>query len=395
MKRSAVINLLVIGGIFLVLVVLQVLLYSNEEAPNENEENGDRSTYCSRTYGTRGLYLYLEESGYDVSRLRKQYTTLESEGITTLFVVVPLPFLQPSAEEFKALTDWVEKGGQLVIVDRIVANVEFGPDLKINSRLRSQAKNDSLRILQPSTFTSGVSTPEFYDYTSTLRIAGGPSVGYIGDSTGPSLASVPYGKGRVVLLTDPYIIANNGIMQGDNLKLALNLINEVAPNKKLAFDEYHHGYDAKFQVGGMLGYFQGTPVLWMLAQFGLLTLVVVYSRGRRFARALPLKEEDRASSLEFVGSMAHLQSLASASDLAIENIYGRFRQRLCRYAGMPTNVTTRQLAEAAGRRGRIPEGILHKTLVRCEEILTGSAVSDDELLGITSRIRQWQNDLKL
>src|SRR4051794_29963082 len=152
MKRSAVINLLVIGGIFLVLVVLQVLLYSNEEAPNENEENGDRSTYCSRTYGTRGLYLYLEESGYDVSRLRKQYTTLESEGITTLFVVVPLPFLQPSAEEFKALTDWVEKGGQLVIVDRIVANVEFGPDLKINSRLRSQAKNDSLRILQPSTF---------------------------------------------------------------------------------------------------------------------------------------------------------------------------------------------------------------------------------------------------
>src|SRR5258708_5484262 len=145
----------------------------------------------------------------------------------------------------------------------------------------------------------------------------------------------------------------------------------------------------------MLGYFSGTRVLWMLGQLGLLTLVVVYTRGRRFARALPLKEEDRASSLEFVGSMAHLQSLASASDLAIENIYGRFRQRLCRYAGVPTNATPHQLAEAAGRRGKVPEGILHKTLLRCEEILTGSAVSDVELLSITTRIRQWQNDLRL
>jgi len=395
MKRSAVINLLVIGGIFLVLVILQVLLYSNEEAPSETEDNGDRSTYCSRTYGTRGLYLFLEENGYNVSRLRKQYTSLESEGVTTLFVVVPLPFLQPSAEEFKSLSDWVEKGGQLVIVDRIVGNVEFGPDIKINSRLRSQAKNDPLRVLQPSTFTAGVSNPDFYYEASTLRITGGPSVGYVGDSTGPSLAAVPYGKGRVVVLTDPFIIANNGIRQEDNLKLALNIVKEVAPNKKLAFDEYHHGYDAKFQVGGMLGYFSGTPVLWMLGQFGLLTLVVVYTRGRRFARALPLKEEDRASSLEFVGSMAHLQSLASASDLAIENIYGRFRQRLCRYAGVPTNVTTHQLAEAAGRRGKVPEGILHKTLIRCEEILSGSAVTDVELLSITTKIRQWQNDLRL
>jgi hypothetical protein len=395
MKRTAAINLLVIGGIFAVLIILQILLYSNEEAPNENEDNGDRSTYCSRTYGTRGFYLYLEENGYNVSRMRKQYTTLEADGVKTLFVVVPLPFLQPSQQEFKALTDWVENGGQLVIVDRIVTNVEFGPDIKINSRLRSQKKNDPLRVLQPSTFTAGVGNPGFSDYASTMRITGGPSIGYLGDSTGPALAAVPYGKGRVVLLTDPFIIANNGIQKDDNLKLALNIIREVAPDKKVAFDEYHHGYDAKFEVGGMVGYFSGSPVLWMLGQFGLLTLIVVYTRGRRFARPLPLKEEDRASSLEFVGSMAHLQSLASASDLAIENIYGRFRQRLCRYAGMPTNVTARELAEAAGRRGRIQEGILYKTLVRCEEILTGSAVSDDELLSITTRIRQWQNDLKL
>jgi len=394
MKRSAVINLLVIGGIFLVLVIMQILLYSNEEAPDENENNGDRSTYCSRTYGTRGLYLFLEENGYDVSRLRKKYTSLESEGVKTLFVVVPLNFLQPSAEEFRALNEWVEKGGQLVIVDRIIS-VEVGPDIKINSRLRSQAKNDPLRVLQPSTFTAGVSDPVFYEGATTLRITGAPSVGYVGDSTGPALAAVPYGKGRVILLTDPYIIANNGLLKEENVKLALNIVREVAPDKKIAFDEYHHGYDAKFQADGMLGYFSGTPVMWMLAQFGLLTLVVVYTRGRRFARALPLKEEDRASSLEFVGSMAHLQSLASASDLAIENIYGRFRQRLCRYAAMPTNVTPRELAAAVGRRGRIPEGPLYKILVRCEEILAGTAVNDDELLSITTRIRGWQNDLRL
>src|SRR5262249_55352754 len=157
----------------------------------------------------------------------------------------------------------------------------------------------------------------------------------------------------------------------------LNIVREIAPDRSVTFDEYHHGYGAKMQ-GGMMGYFSGTPINWMFGQFILLTLVMIYTNGRRFARPIPLRQEDRASSLEFVGSMAHLQNLAEATDLAIENIYGRFRKRLCRYAGQPTNISSRQLAEAAGKRGKINPATLHKLLVRCEEVLAGASIKDEE-----------------
>ena len=141
MKRSALINFLVIGGIILVLIILQVALYSNQEDPNQNEETGDRSTYSSQTYGLRGLYLFLEESGYKVGRLRDPYTKLQSEGVKALIVVVPSPFTQPSEDEFKAVYQWVEKGGQLVIVDHQIA-IPIGTDIKVSTRYYSEERSD-------------------------------------------------------------------------------------------------------------------------------------------------------------------------------------------------------------------------------------------------------------
>ena len=38
------------------------------------------------------------------------------------------------------------------------------------------------------------------------------------------LVDYPYGKGRIVLLSDPFIVANSGISLEDNLQLAINLL---------------------------------------------------------------------------------------------------------------------------------------------------------------------------
>ena len=65
-------------------------------------------------------------------------------------------------------------------------------------------------------------------------------------------------------------------------KLALNIVRDIAPDKSVMFDEYHHGYNVKFQ-GGMVGYFSGTPVMWMFVQLMLLALIIVYTNGRRLA----------------------------------------------------------------------------------------------------------------
>ncbi|HYL99157.1 MAG TPA: hypothetical protein VEZ90_09400, partial [Blastocatellia bacterium] len=218
---------------------------------------------------------------------------------------------------------------------------------------------------------------------------------HIGDTSGSLLSDVLVGKGRAVFLTEPYVIANNGIGEFDNVAAALNLIS-LRPEGKVAFDEYHHGYDSSGVGGekGLLGYFRGTPVPWLAAQAGLILVVFVYTQGRRFGRPLPLKRERRTTNLEFVASMATITRLARATDLAMQNVYGEFRRRLCRYSGLPPRVDSARLATAVGRRSGLNERDLHKLLHRCEQVTKGEKVSDSELLQLVTRIREIEESLR-
>jgi len=166
---------------------------------------------------------------------------------------------------------------------------------------------------------------------------------------------------------------------------------------KIAFDEYHHGYGAGgiFSGKGLLGYFKGTPVPWMIAQLGLISFLLIYSGGRRFARPLPLKTERRTTNLEFVSSMANIARLARASGLAMENIYSEFRRRLCQYAGVGREIDGPRLAKEVAVRSRISERSLRDLMARCESIIQGRRASDSEMLSLVTRIREIESDLKL
>src|SRR4029077_20888496 len=146
-----------------------------------------------------------------------------------------------------------------------------------------------------------------------------------------------------------------------------------------AFDEYHHGYGARTTGQGLMSYFRGTPVPWMMAQTALVVALVVYTNGRRFARPVPLKRERRTTNLEFVSSMANITRLARATDLAMKNIYGEFRKRLCRFGGVPAKVENEKLAAAVARRAKLDERELVTLLNRCEGVSQGDHVSEPEL----------------
>jgi hypothetical protein len=133
----------------------------------------------------------------------------------------------------------------------------------------------------------------------------------------------------------------------------------------------------------------------MMAQAGLIAVLVVYSYGRRFGRAVPLRSERRTTNLEFVSSMANITRLAQASDLAMENIYSEFRKRLCRFSGVPAKIENAKLAAAAARRANLDERGLTELLSRCEEIARGEPVSESELLKLVTRIRDIESQLGL
>jgi len=209
---------------------------------------------------------------------------------------------------------------------------------------------------------------------------------------GALLVDYAYGRGRVVVLSDPYIVSNGGINRADNLFLATNVVTG-GHGGRVAFDEFHQGYGAT--ENQVFAYFRGTPILWMFAQVSFVVLALVWTRGRRFARPLPAPRTDRRSKLEFVASMAELQQRAGAFDLAIENVYSRTRRVLTRYAGLDYNSSRAQIAERVADRSSLNSHKLQILMRQCEEAINGGKTTERQSLQLVTRLREVEGALGL
>lgn len=218
-------------------------------------------------------------------------------------------------------------------------------------------------------------------------------VAHLETHRGALLVDYPHGLGRIIVLSDPYLVANGGIRLADNLQLALNII--ASTDGFIAFDEYHQERAAT--GNRFFAYFAGTPVIWMLAQGLLVVLAVLWTSGRRFARPLPVPTVDRRSSLEFVASMAELQQRARAYDLAIENIYTRLRRVLVRYAGLSHNSPRSEIAAhvAARSSAKLDPAKLEALMRECEDAINGAPVDSRKSLELVTRVREVERDLGL
>jgi hypothetical protein len=218
-------------------------------------------------------------------------------------------------------------------------------------------------------------------------------IAHIADAGGALVVDYALGNGRVVLVGDPYLISNGGVVLKDNLALAINVLGGPRNQGLIAFDEYHQGHG--ISRNAFASYFAGTSVLPIAGQLVLLVLVVLWTNGRRFARPLPLTHVDRRSSLEFVASMAELQERSRAYDLAIENIYTRTRRVLARHAGIDYNSSRSEIAQRIADRSTIDRNELEGLMRECEEAINGEPINSRETISLVRRLRQIERDLGL
>lgn len=374
-----------------VIIGLNLILVS-QPGSQETEADGSRSSYKGSPYGTLAYHELLVAGGHRVSRYESPYTELKDSSINTLFIVAPNSSIVMTEEEIAALGEWVAGGGRAIIVDRFVRLEVDELTIETGSQITGAPKPVSV-----SPLTAGVERLKITEFATTVEDAEGLAVVHIASGANAMLIDRPYGAGFFTVLTEPYIIQNNGIREADNLALALNLPGSAEAAGAIAFDEYHHGFGSATGSGsgGLRGYIAGTPVPWIIVQMALLGLVVALTFGRRFGRPVPLHRERRTSALEFVSSMANIQRLARASDLAIENIYGHFRRRLCRYAGMPSNTMTDHLATVAAERGQIDREELVSVMRRCDNALAIRPPEPKDLVDLIADLRRVEANLKL
>jgi len=432
--------------IILTIVVIVVLLglvssisFVKKEKVHDFEIAPNRSTYHSGPTGLRALHDFLNESGYRAIRWKEtpQKLLTDSGKLVKTFVVVGQVQVPFTDGESKALLNWIALGGHLVVIDRnpkedneseasrpwkITTQRLASPTLDVNPADANQMTENVVEFkpVQPTVLTRNVQSVLPSRFASRLNIVPVPvteqqsddttksdekelpppqqsttastfPVEHFVDSKGALLIDYPYGNGRVSVLTDPYIVSNGGIKLADNLQLAINMV--TASGGLIAFDEYHQGKG--LTQNSLAGYFAGTPVLLLAGQIALIVLLILWTRGRRFGRPLPLPQVDRRSSLEFVASMAELQQRARAFDLAIENIYTRIRRVLARHAGVDYNSSRSEIASRIASRGTIDAQRLETVMRQCEDVINGRPCSWRESIDLVRRLREVERDLGL
>ncbi len=215
---------------------------------------------------------------------------------------------------------------------------------------------------------------------------------HFADGANNLLVEVPYGEGKIVFLTDPFIVSNAGISMVDNAQLAINLV--AAGQGAIAFDEYHQGYGV--DNNRFLQFFAGTPVVAIFLQLAVIVALVFFSQSRRFARAVPEREEDRLSKLEYIAAMAELQSRTKAFDLAVENIYTDFRRRVARSLGLDHHsMTSVELAGVVAERTGRDRREIAEVFSKCEHIVHGQPTNKREVLKLVEELRGLEAALNL
>lgn len=438
-RLTIILTIVVIIG---VLALVSSISYVKKEKVQDLEIAPNRSTYHAGPTGVRALYDFLSESGYKVIRWKETPQKLLSDSgkLVKTFVVVGQIQVRFTEAESEALKRWIAAGGHVVFIDRHVEqdrdSTEPGgwkisarriesPTFDVNPADVNQMTDKVVAVkpVQPTVLTRNIQSvlPSRFAARISLEAvpAGHPQsdtttestesdeeeppppaqatpispapVVHLVDDKGALLIDYAYGSGRVSVLTDPYIVSNGGIKLEDNLQLATNMLTEGGG--LIAFDEYHQGKG--LTQNSLAGYFEGTPVLLIAAQVGLIVLLVLWTRGRRFGRPLPLPQVDRRSSLEFVASMAELQQRARAFDLAIENIYTRTRRVLARHAGVDYNSPRSEIASRLASRGTVDAQKLETVMRECEDVINGQPCHWRHSIDLVRRLREIERDLGL
>lgn len=441
-RLTIILTFVVIIG---VLVILNTVTYVKNEKLQDSEILPNRSTYHSGPTGTRALHDFMSESGYKVMRWREAPERLlgQAGANVSTFVVIGATRLPFSDEQRDALKEWIERGGCFVLIDREPELTDSSPhaDWSLTSRaldfpsfevdpanaIQMTENVTPLAPVQPTRLTHNVTTVMPSRFASRFTINPAPPpielpkvtslpdeeedeeaapevapeeneeeastapVVHVADKNGALLVDYVYGNGRIILLSDPYIVTNAGIRSNDNLQLAINALTTY--DGLIAFDEYHQGRGVTRNA--FASYFSGTPVLAIAGQAVLLILLILWTRARRFARPLPLPQVDRRSSLEFVASMAELQERSRAFDLAVENIYTRTRRVLARYAGVNYNSSRSEIASGLASRANIDAHQLETLMRQCEETINGQPINWRQAVDLVKRLRELERKLGL
>jgi hypothetical protein len=255
---------------FIAAFVAVALLVS---VPLLNTTKEDFSSYNTAWNGASDAKALASRDGY-TTRSVFAFSELGSSGDGVLVMLNPNTSVGLAGGDASALQSFVQNGGVLVLANdfgngnAVLSGLGVSDAARFNGSLLKDnvskgvdAAHPLVTDINPSGLTAGVQML-YFNYGTVLDTQGGnvtvlarsaptsylstPAGGNatISATTGarPVLATLDYGKGRIVLLSDPSVFINGMLGQADNQQLLLSMLANLTGGDTavpIMFDESH------------------------------------------------------------------------------------------------------------------------------------------------------------
>jgi hypothetical protein len=368
---------LLIGAGFLLLIMLAV---AGLLAPSRVTGTVTiPSSYSPAWDGAKGAFLLLRDLGYRVDRWERPAADLPASGDHAVLILAD-PMEPPTADDRTAIRTFLATGGRVLATGTQAA--PFLPGAVAFSESVPWTPRRDFPALLPSPLARGVHRINLLPPTKWKPHS--PShLAVFGDDKTAAVVTWPFGKGQIIWWASPVPLTNGGIRESDNLALLLNSLG--APGQTRVFwDEYYHGVRAS-----LWSFFQRTPVPWILAQFGLVFLALLFTFSRRHGPARMPAAVSRLSPLEFVETLGDLYHTARAGPAAVSIAYDRLHFLLIRRLALPANASLPEVSRGAAERFGWDEAPLFDTLSRSERARRSLSLDDAAALQLVREIHHY------
>jgi hypothetical protein len=368
-------------------VVIAVALFT-PEPPGKSE--GGRSSYSTGPGGIRMAYELAQRTGW---RTERRLTPLDSLQRDSGVQVVIDPSIALGAHEVHRLFETVRRGGSLIVTvdgaDEVTDSlgVDLGPSGNIlegynDPRCPDHLSLRSRALLRIPPVVRGLVWTKKPDGLTTVVNAQ-----YGGQTTFPVAEGFPLGKGRVVVVAQSAIFANDAIRVCEwaaDLAVAriLEYVKPASAGRTLVFDEYHHGFGEHSSATKVVWrYLSNTPSGHFLAQALLAGIIVLFALGPRPLSPVDPMRLPRRSPLEHADALAHAYADVDATRTATERLVSGLRRRAGRMVTVPSSVSDAVFLAAVAERDpsigtsvQIVLRALHEPLPIAEMNAVGDAI---------------------
>jgi hypothetical protein len=368
-------DLLLIAALFGVLIAFVVVGPSRTPplAPDAP------TTYSRAPTGALALYEWTRAMGYDARRL--EYRPFELTDDDAVLVMLN-PSAAISKDHARHIRTWVERGGTLIFAEDTPALFGLSDALLDELQMRMTVITGTQMIERAPALQPVFDQPPVRELNARPQRALAPQrndyAPLFGAAGQTLIAGIRVGQGYAYISATTHPFTNSGLRDRQHAALVLNMLRRAPPGGRILFDEYHHGLVAPpAPTDGLLR----TPWGWAGIYAVTVTALFLLLGGRRFGRAVPLREEvERRSSAEYVESIADLYQRGGKRAYMLRHFYASFKRRLAQPYGINPQVDDREFVYQLARLRPIDEAALLALLAQ----LRATPASDAELLRVVA-----------